>query len=179
MSVSSNRCLILDNNQQRQLLICARKFIVSNMSNPCPEHAHNTHSNINTISKCAESDDKKLAMYAALNRCSCCAENRMLRDKLEEHEQTISKLKSLMEDIMSKQELLTRELATLQQHVSLAVRQEDVTNELPEHSQDDDDDSLEFTDFEFEQWEAPCTCSRMSVAIPPSQHSSDSELDFY
>ncbi|SPP87953.1 uncharacterized protein LOC117589714 [Drosophila guanche] len=149
------------------------------MSNPCPEHAHNTHSNMNTISKCAESDDKKLAMYAAMKRCSCCAENRMLRDKLEEHEQTISKLMSFVEAIMSKQELRTLELATLLQSVGLDVQEEEVSNEPPEQSQDDDDDSFEFSDFEFVQWEAPCTCSRMSVPITPSQHSSDSELDFY
>ncbi|XP_001358513.2 uncharacterized protein [Drosophila pseudoobscura] len=167
------------------------------MSNSCLSHVR--HSDINTINKCTESDDRKVAMFDELNRCACCAENSMLRNKLLQYEATISSLEAFVKSIVSKQEVILCEVDRLRKLTEFDFKDQESPEDVVENpgQNGDENDTISIGDFEAEigAWQTPFmgmsvpsnpTISQaaspvISLAASPatSQPSSDAEEDSF
>ncbi|XP_017145250.1 uncharacterized protein LOC108157624 [Drosophila miranda] len=140
------------------------------MSNSCLSHVR--HSDINTINKCTESDDRKVAMFDELNRCTCCAENCMLRNKLLQYEGTISNLEAFVKTIVSKQELILREVDRLRKLTELDFKDEELPENVVENpgQSGDENDGVDIGNFDDEigAWQTPHSFMGMSVLSSPT-----------
>ncbi|XP_002013874.2 uncharacterized protein LOC6588630 [Drosophila persimilis] len=169
------------------------------MSNSCLSHER--HSDINTINKCTESDDRKVAMFDELNRCTCCAENSMLRTKLLQYEATIASLEAFVKSIVSKQEVILCEVDRLRKLTEFDFKDQESPEDVVENpgQSGDENDSISIGNFDDEigAWQTPHSVMGMSVPSNPtisqaaspvisldtcpatSQPSSDSEEDSF